>query len=403
MYHNGRVLSVKKEQVKRNSLTEEMHESRVHAPIRIPEPLRLLHTPGHINCIACTKAASMIVVPLRADMSFTEVAARFLESITGPESMTHIRYVRKNTLIDYRKKLKALGIFFSQLRMQEIHIGHIVEYQRARAEGTGYTRMLGKVEVVSPAGAGKINAEMSLLRRLMLLAGAWTPEIEKFYRPYQVPDNDVQRALSAEEQENFLQVAASRPEWHVVWWYSLVGAHTTFSSDEMRTIRQGDINLTHQVLSVNRRFGKNTYRRRDIPICDGACVWAMERLLDRAAALGGRGPHLYLFPARVCRNHFTGEQHMSETGIRKQFEEVRAAAGVPWFQLNGWRHTAITRMAEAGVPIATIMARAGHMTYKMSAHYTHISDQVQRQAMRSIYEKKPVMSVQAYELRRKMG
>jgi hypothetical protein len=93
---------------------------------------------------------------------------------------------------------------------------------------------------------------------------------------------------------------------------------------------------------------------------------------------------MHLFPFRVARNQFDGNYHMGETGTRKQFEVVRDAAGVPWFHWNGWRHTAITRMAEAGIPIATIMARAGHCSPKMTAHYTHISMQAERIAMQGM-------------------
>jgi len=67
--------------------------------------------------------------------------------------------------------------------------------------------------------------------------------------------------------------------------------------------------------------------------------------------------------------------------MRKPFEYVRELAGVPHFNLNGWRHTAITRMAEAGVPIAVIQRRAGHVSPKMTDYYTHISEQVERQEM----------------------
>lgn len=38
-------------------------------------------------------------------------------------------------------------------------------------------------------------------------------------------------------------------------------------------------------------------------------------------------------------------------------------------------------MAQAGIPIATIMVRAGHSAPKMTAHYTHISMQAERMAM----------------------
>jgi integrase len=89
--------------------------------------------------------------------------------------------------------------------------------------------------------------------------------------------------------------------------------------------------------------------------------------MDRSCELAGRSPEMHFFPVRVTRNNFNGSRHMVETGIRKQFEAVRKAAQVLWFRLNGWRHTAITRFAQAGVPIATIMARAGHCSPKMTA------------------------------------
>jgi integrase len=91
---------------------------------------------------------------------------------------------------------------------------------------------------------------------------------------------------------------------------------------------------------------------------------------------------------------------MSETGIRKQFDAVRDAAGLHWFPQNGWRHTAITRFAEAGIPIATIMARAGHCSPKMTAHYTHISMQAERIAMQSMERKKGPISIEAIRTRK---
>jgi integrase len=144
------------------------------------------------------------------------------------------------------------------------------------------------------------------------------------------------------------------------------------------------INLQHQIIAVNRTAGKNKYRRREVPLTDPRCVWALNQLLERSYRLAGRSPEMYLFPARASRGNFNGEFHMGPTGIRKQFEAVRDAADLKWFNLNGWRHTAITRMAEAGIPIGTIMARAGHCSPKMTAHYTHISMQAERMAMQGM-------------------
>ena len=64
---------------------------------------------------------------------------------------------------------------------------------------------------------------------------------------------------------------------------------------------------------------------------------------------------------------------MGDTGIYKRWSEVRKAAGVEWLRPYDLRHTAITRMAEAGVPIQVIMSFAGHMTLQMQQHYTAIS------------------------------
>jgi integrase len=349
----------------------------------------------------------MFVCPLTASMSFKEAAASFLETRTAPVTPGRLRFISERTFSDYEQYLKTLGKFFNALTLKEIHMGHIAEYQRARSQGDGFTRIIGNKKggepVPSPAGPQKINSELAVLKKMLQDAGLWRRNFRLNYKPFQTFDPEICPALSEEEQQRFLTTASSNPEWQVVWWYSLVALHLTFSSDEMRTIRIGDINLTHQLISVNRRYGKNKYRRREIPICDGACQWALERLIERAKTLAGAQPHHFLFPKRLKRNDYDPEQPMSETGLRKSFDAVRKAAGLPWFRFNGWRHTAITRLAEAGVPIATIMQRSGHVTARMSDHYTHISEQAHRRAITNAVQRKPVMSAGAAELRQQMS
>jgi integrase len=311
------------------------------------------------------------------DMTFSEAGAAFDEWLSSPISPDQARYRSRGTMRDCRTKIKALNKFFGPLKLGEIHLGQIREYQRMRFSNEGNLW-------AHPAGADKINQEMGLQLRIMRLGNAFTSDIEKYYQTLQVDECEIPKALSHDEQDRFLEVAASCPEWEVVYWYGLLAVHIAFSSDEIRTLRQGDINMQHQIIAVNRRAGKNKYRRREVPLTDASAVWALNQLLERSYRLAGKSPELHLFPARVSRNNFDGNFHMGETGIRKQFEAVRDAAEVPWFNLNGWRHTAITRMAEAGIPIATIMARAGHCSPKMTAHYTHISMQAERMAMQGM-------------------
>ncbi len=341
----------------------------------------LQHTLGHRDCPACDAARRATMYPISAAMPFHEALRNLIGSLTAPVPYARARYRSRNTLKDYERKASALDLFFGRLAVGEVHLGNFREYQRLRSlnpedprdawrclrgtaargpfadlaaaqawaekHGGGYA--LARTLWAHRAGAAKINGELGLVERVMKLAGAWTPELERFYERFQVEESEIPRALSPEEQDRLLEVARSRPDWEIVYWYSLLALHTAFSTDELRAIRLGDINLGFGILAVNRKAGKNKFRRREIALTDPGCIWALERLMERAVRLGGAGPEKYLFPFRVVRNHFDGSLPMSETGIRKQFDEVRQAAGLGWFQLNGWRHTAATRMAEAGV------------------------------------------------------
>jgi len=366
------------------------------------------HTPGHLHCQACLESQSLFATPLSASMSFSQAADCFLESRKAPVSRGRVQYVSPRTLRDYEYYLKTLNVFFGQLPLNQIHLGHFVEYERRRAVGDGFTRVIGNRKggerIPSPAGANKIRSEIALAQRILRRAGCWTEDMKENYLPLQQTDSDVPKALSPDEEDRFLAVAGMSPRWEVVCWYSMVALHTTFSSDEMRTIRIGDINLHAQTIKVNSRYGKNKFRRRTVAIEDAGCAMALGRLIERSTDLGGGKFEHFLFPFRVKRGEWDHERPMGETGLRKPFQEVRDAAGVPWFRLNGWRHTAITRLAEIGTPIAVIMDRSGHLTWKMSQHYTHISEQVQRSYAKASSRdmRRPVVPIARPQLRHQM-
>lgn len=342
----------------------------------------------------------MYLGQITRSMTFEEAVSFYLAWRTAPMVPGRIQFVGKRTLKDYRQKAKALIKFFGEMPLENIHVGNLKAYQAARLSADGFTRFYGKREVPSPAGAIKINSEIALLKRLMTMAQCWTPELEMYYLPFQQMEIEVQRALDAEQQGHFLEAAASNPHWYPVWWYALVALHLTFSSDEMRTIRLGDINLTYQIVGVNPNYGKNKYRRRSVTIEDGACLWALQRLMDRAGELGSTSekytcpqPQYFLFPRRVVRNLYDPELPMGETGLRKIFEEVREKAGLPWFQFNAFRHTGLTRLAEANTPPFVMEKRAGHIGAKMMRRYVQIGEQAERIAMRKVSQKKPVVSI----------
>ena len=129
---------------------------------------------------------------------------------------------------------------------------------------------------------------------------------------------------------------------------------------------------------MRRKTAKNRYRARTIELVGADVLWALECLISRARELGSVDPQHYLFPWRVSVGKYDPEKGMSESGIKKLWNEVREASKLRWFRQYDCRHTAITRLAESGVPTDVIMAMAGHVSEKMRRHYTHISQAAPR-------------------------
>jgi integrase len=294
--------------------------------------------------------------------------------------MTDASYLAPNSIKDYRACASALGKFFGKLRLRDIHLGHLREYQRGRAfcdQTAGDWK--------KPCGANRIRKEIVLLIRILRAARLWGDEESTFFKPLRRVELDVPRAMQPDEQRRFLGVAASRAEWQFVLWYSVVALQTTASTNELRMLRIGDVLLHQGLLQIRREGAKNKYRIRTIPLETREIAWALERLIERARTLGAAAPHHYLFPMAEAKGRYNPNRAMSDSGLKKRWEAVRKAAELPWLRPYDLRHTAITRMAEAGTPIQIIMSFAGHMTLRMQQHYTTISLMAKRQSARAIW------------------
>lgn len=333
------------------------------------------HTFDHVDCPACEVKRDKLLSggDISKDQTFTEAAAMWTESRSLAPNLDRTHYVSPRTLRDDQQYIRALGPIFGPIPLGKIHVGHLRHYQDERS---------------TKAGPNKVNQELSLLGRVLRRAGLWDKTFERGYQPLKVLTADVPRAMSPEEQDWFLHVAASKKKWEVVYWYSLAALQTTCSNCEMRGLHMGDANVFQEVLQVRTAHAKNSYRVRTIELSRDA-LWALDRLYQRARALGSVHPEDYLFPFRVNRKTYDPRQPMSESGIKRSFNEVRTAAGVPWLRHHDLRHCAITRLAEAGVPVEVIMAMAGHISPRMTRHYTHVSQAAKRKAVVDTFEKRP--------------
>lgn len=71
------------------------------------------------------------------------------------------------------------------------------------------------------------------------------------------------------------------------------------------------------------------------------------------------------------------------TTLKSVWESVQAASGVNC-RFHDLRHTAITNLAEQGVPDSTMKAIAGHVHEKMLERYSHIRIRAKREAVEAI-------------------
>lgn len=358
------------------------------------------HTLGHYKCPACEKLRAELICSISADLEFGVAADRWMESrsINALAGAITARYIRKNTETSYRKYIRTLKLFFDGHILGEIHLGHFGTYQHARVQGlepfvryrrpqdakeriVDGVRTPAKGKTSCPVKPKKVKQELNLLIHILKRANCWTGEMEEMYKEQTLIDeeeDDIPRALDPQEQRHWLDIARMKTEWNLVYWYSLLAFGTCMSTDEIRGLRLGDVNLFQRVIVVKRKTAKNKYRARTIELVGADVLWALEQLIARAEELGAREPQHYLFPWREHIGKYDPSKGMSESGMKKYWYEVRAASGLRWFRLYDTRHTAITRLAEAGVPTDVIMSRAGHVSEKMRRHYTHISQSAQR-------------------------
>lgn len=336
-------------------------------------PSMLLHTPGHVECPACERTwISAVHIALDPKMTFHQASSLWLESRNFGEGKMRARFLAPRTLQDYRSYVRMLNRFFAQIPLQSIHPGHMREYQLERAE---------------QAGANKVNQEMATLIRVLRRANLWGREMQDAYESLQKPMVDTRRAMTPQEQEGLIATAASRDKHQLMYWYCLIALRTSANNKEMRYMRIGDVSLTEMRMRVQPGGAKNRFRVRTIALAPDA-VWAAQQLIYRAQMLcdAELQPHHFIFPFREAVNCWNPERPMSCWGLVKPWNALRTEAQLPWLRIHDLRHSAITRLAEAGVPLSVIMSMAGHISPKMTQHYTTISDQAQRAAINAVFE-----------------
>ncbi len=99
-------------------------------------------------------------------------------------------------------------------------------------------------------------------------------------------------------------------------------------------------------------------------------------------------PEYYLFPFGKC---WPSDPTRPTTTLKTVWASIRTKAKVNC-RLHDLRHTAATKMAEAGIPESTMLSLMGHMSRAMLERYSHIRMAAKREAVDALSTtpKKPV-------------
>jgi integrase len=160
-----------------------------------------------------------------------------------------------------------------------------------------------------------------------------------------------------------------------------IGLLTGMRSGEIRSLRVGQLDWKARSLRVGRaktRAGTG----REIPMnadlaetLTAQVAWLRERFESEPQ------PDWCLFP--FSNRVKPVDPLRPATTLKTSWESVRNAAGLNC-RFHDLRHTALTQMAEAGVPESTMMALAGHMSRAMLERYSHVRINAKREAVEAM-------------------
>lgn len=332
-----------------------------------------------IGEIQAGKAASKTARDF-ARRPFPEAVAQFLG-----ERKPHISE-RTHELEQYLSN--SLRRFFGERPLLRIRAEDIAQYQKQRraADISGRT----------------LNLEIGFLRRLMKRAKVWNTVAEDV-RLDREATRPIAKVLTPEQKRLLFETAGSRPGWWTAYCAAVLAVNTTCRGIELKHLRWQDIDLFDRTIAIRR--SKTEAGHRVIPMNrDAAAILA--RLLERARTLGHSSPDHFVFPscerlridpARPQKTWRTAWRSLVKATAKRAGDlaaqsalygganpdEARTRAEAPFARLrfHDLRHQAITELAEAGAPDATMMALAGHVSREMLEHYSHVRMAAKREAL----------------------
>lgn len=238
-------------------------------------------------------------------------------------------------------------------------------------------RIRGYVQARLGEGAGNrtINMEVGILSRAI---GRNRGDLWPKVKPLQ-ERRDVGQALRPEEEQRLL-AASLQSDSPLIGPFIRIALTTGLRSGEILGLTWGRVDLMERFITVGESKTKAS-SGRIIPMNADLHHVLVAFAEWHRQECGGTEAKRYLFPFRVVRGRYDSTRRMLT--IRKAWEAVRDAAGVS-IRIHDLRHSACTKMAEAGITEFGMMSIMGHVSRSMLERYSHVRMDAKRTAVEAL-------------------
>ncbi len=276
---------------------------------------------------------------------------------------------QKSYAVNHREKSTA--VVSERSKPLERHLGSLLMPDLTEQRITVYM----SERKAEGAGNRTINMELGVLSRAVgqHFRVLW-PRVKKLEERH-----DIGRALSPDEESRLIE-AVQKNRSRLIGPFVRIALFTGMRRDEIRLLRWNQITFEKKHITVG-RAKTSAGRGRVIPI--GPTLEAVLSLHADwfKAKFGALEPDWFVFP--FCRRAKPIDPARPVTTLRKAWGTVCAQAGIEC-RIHDLRHTVCTKMAEAGVPEATMLDIMGHMSTAMLRRYSHIRQAAKIEAMQAL-------------------
>jgi integrase len=263
----------------------------------------------------------------------------------------------KNLKVKRRQLLMYLKPYFGSMRLDAISAFTIEKYKKRRLD--------------QGAAAATVNRELATLSHLFNRAVEWKWLDRLPARPAKFTES-AGRIIALTDQEcDALMTAAIAGADIDLWLFVAFGLNTAMRHSEIMAARWDQLDLAKHRLHIP----KAKAGQREQPITP-----ELAELLTREREMRDDRDG-WIFPSP-----HSDSQAGHRARMDRPFREAVKAAGLDpeLITPHVMRHTAITKLVQAGVDLPTIQRISGHKTLAMVLRYTHVHGQHIDQAIRAL-------------------